>query len=109
MATELNHVVTFSKNYTSPTKTKYDTDATNTPDPSFEKVYKGAEDKYVAKRVVYLVEGALYYDAAGTEAVTDADLENLFIQGVVCNDDGTLKAAISYNKTNGITFASVNP
>lgn len=115
MATELNPVVTFSKNYNSPVKTKYDTDETNISDPSFEKIYEDSDDKYLASRVIYATEDSgtytYTYDAEGEVEIEDADLLNLFIKGVVCVLDDVYYSALSYDETNGITFAfpSSNP
>lgn len=105
---EANIKVEFTKNYTSPIKTKYDTAQDNAPDPSFEKVYKDADDKYLAARIIYATAGndayTFSYDAEGEQEIEDVDLKNLFIKGVICNLSDKLYAAKTYDETNGIDF-----
>lgn len=71
------------------------------------RVYNDAEDKNVAKIVVYANEDSeLFYDADFTEGkeVAVADCLNLFLKGVVAVKDGVYYAPVSCTSAGVIDF-----
>ena len=72
-----------------------------------DKIFQRAEDKFVATRIIYLnsEDSKFYYDSNFENEVDAADMQNLFLKGVICDDGIGLYAAMGYDETNGITFA----
>ena len=75
-----------------------------------EKIYQRAEDKNVAVRVVYAnpSDSKLYFEPEFETEVPAEEMKNLFLKGVVCDNGSGIFAAVSYDETNGITFANTS-
>lgn len=72
------------------------------------RIFNDAKDKNVAVVVVYEDSGDLYYDSGKTQEVPAEDMFDLFAKGVVAFDGTGYKAAIGYNETDGIIFATIS-
>lgn len=73
-----------------------------------DKIFMDAKDKNVAKVVVYLDDGIVYFDEDCTEEVPEEAMFDLFVKGVVAFDGTNYKAAKGYNEDDGIIFASID-
>lgn len=68
-------------------------------------IYADAAEKFVKNVVLYGNEGVLYYDEACTEVVNGAELENLFLKGLVVKYGGDYYTAhvCGPNGNNGVS------
>lgn len=73
-----------------------------------DKIFMDAKDKNVAKVVVYLDDGSVYFDEDCTEEVPEEAMFDLFVKGVVGFNGTSYVAAVAYDETNGITFATIS-
>lgn len=73
-----------------------------------EKIFEKAKDKNVAAVVLYISEGALYYDAEHEQAVEyKEDAIDLFLNGAVVLDDGVYYAPVSVSEDGEMAYGEV--
>ena len=73
-----------------------------------ERIFEKAKDKNVAAVVLYINDGALYYDAAFEDAVAyKEDAVDLFLNGAVVLDDGVYYTPISVSVDGELAYGEV--